>query len=404
MRALSLTEAALTATVAIYHQRCAQLAIERRLGDLAFADVLNLAVLFSQRVAEGRKLRLTLLVPSEDIDLAHQVQKERTCGVVDIPLPDAENTESVFSTLEPYLGCASDQFSLFVIQPTDGSAAVRLSLLYFGTPLTSSPRRRCEPASITALIQRSITIRVEYGTVSVGVGLDWFVTLQQGELLEIPRFEREINAILAASGSFRTRLGHLLAEPGSASIPGRVALVGGPASIAAAVSEGAIRRAISEALREIIATIAQANHGSTLLFGTQSSLQDTLHYQPGALDLDLPLGETVLRQFEVLRDTQRLAGDVPGQGQGESCDPELGLAVERTAANIRAIINLSQSDGAVVFDGDLTVIGSSTFLKVKESAVVAGGARRKSAQSFVRAHPGVVAVVISQDGFVSLVS
>ncbi len=129
------------------------------------------------------------------------------------------------------------------------------------------------------------------------------------------------------------------------------------------------------------------------------SVQDTTHYQPGALSLDLPLGEALLRQLACAR--RNGPGHAGGAGAGTH-DPAEALAAERTAAIIRAIINLSQTDGAVIFDDNLTVIGSSIFLKMRESAAVAGGARKKSAQSFVRAHPGVVAVVISQDGFVSL--
>jgi hypothetical protein len=396
VRALSLTAPALTAALAIYRQRCNELHIECQLQESAFAEALDLALLLSQRVVEGRKLRLTLLVQAEDMDLARNVQKDRSCGVVHIQLPDSKGPELVFSALEPYLGCASDQSSLCAVQRLEGCPTLRLGLLYFGTDLSSLSRRPCEPGSLLALVQRSLTIRIEYGTVSVGVGMDWFLTLQQGELLEIPRFEREIDAILAASGAFRSRLDRFLADTDRQGDSWQTARDQEPATALAPVLEGSIRKTIGDALREIIATIAHAQHGSTLLFGTESMVGDTMHYQPGALNLDLPLGEAVLRQFEAPRVQAGGGEDDREQGQ---CDK---LAAERTAAIVRAIINLSQTDGAVVFDGGLTAIGSSTFLKVKESAAVAGGARRKSAQSFVRAHPGVVAVVISQDGFVSL--
>jgi len=390
-----LTAPALTAALAIYRQRCDDLHIECQLPESAFAEALDLALLLSQRVVEGRKLRLTLLVQAEDMDLARQVQKDRSCGVVHIQLPDSKGPELVFSALEPYLGCASDQSSLCAVQRLEGCPTLRLGLLYFGTDLSSLSRRPCEPGSLLALVQRSLTIRIEYGTVSVGVGMDWFLTLQQGELLEIPRFEREIDAILAASGAFRSRLDRFLTDAdrqndGWSAVPDQA-----QATALAPALEGSIRKAMGDALREIIATIAHAQHGSTLLFGTESMVGDTMHYQPVALNLDLPLGEAVLHQFEAPRAQE---GDESCLEQGQ-CEK---LAAERTAAIVRAIINLSQTDGAVVFDGSLTAIGSSTFLKVKESAAVAGGARRKSAQSFVRAHPGVVAVVISQDGFVSL--
>jgi len=391
MQALSLTAPALAAAVAAYHQRCDELGLGQRLADPVYAEVLHFAVLLSQRLIEGRKLRLTLLMPAENLDLARLAHRDRSCGVVHVQLPDPRARELTLSGLDPYLGSAPDEASLFVIQQLHSSKAHRLSLLYFGKPLTPAGRGRCEQGSVLALVQSSLTIRVAYGIVSVGVGLDWFLTLQQGEMQEIPRFECEIDAILAVSGCFRTQRDAFLGQ-----LQQRLTL--GDRGMAAQE----VHRSISAALREIIATIAHAQHGTTLVFGTQSSLHDTMHYQPGALSLDLPLGEALLEQLACWRDA--LLGPPVGPDEQREQEQHEKMAAERRAAIVRAIINLSQTDGAVVFDDRLTAIGSSTFLKVKESAPVQGGARRKSAQSFVRAHPGVVAVVISQDGFVSLCS
>jgi hypothetical protein len=66
----------------------------------------------------------------------------------------------------------------------------------------------------------------------------------------------------------------------------------------------------------------------------------------------------------------------------------------------KAIINLTRTDGAVVFNEKLGVIGAGVFLKMTSSVIGSGGARRKSAESFVEAKPGTVVFVISQDGMV----
>src|SRR5437762_7864452 len=67
MRALSLTAPASAAAVAIYRKRCTELNLVHRLADPVYTDLLDLAVLLSQRVIEGRKLRLTILMLSEDL-------------------------------------------------------------------------------------------------------------------------------------------------------------------------------------------------------------------------------------------------------------------------------------------------------------------------------------------------
>src|SRR5207302_221016 len=99
-------------------------------------------------------------------------------------------------------------------------------------------------------------------------------------MAEISRFEQEIDAILAASSSFRSQLETLLAETNRQIDSLQGIHDGGPATALEVVAENEIRKTVGDVLREIIATIAQAHHGSTLVFGTRSSVQDTMHYQP----------------------------------------------------------------------------------------------------------------------------
>ena len=69
-----------------------------------------------------------------------------------------------------------------------------------------------------------------------------------------------------------------------------------------------------------------------------------------------------------------------------------------------AIISLSKTDGAMIFDDSLNLISAGTFLKVEKNVIGLGGARRKSAESFVSQQKDTLAIVISQDGTISMVN
>ena len=67
-----------------------------------------------------------------------------------------------------------------------------------------------------------------------------------------------------------------------------------------------------------------------------------------------------------------------------------------------AIVSLSFTDGAMIFDQNLDLIMAGTFLKIQSSSSISGGARRKSAEGFIKNNKETIGLVISQDGTVTL--
>ena len=71
-------------------------------------------------------------------------------------------------------------------------------------------------------------------------------------------------------------------------------------------------------------------------------------------------------------------------------------------SNENAIVSLSKTDGAMIFDQNLNLVLAGAFLKTKSSASLSGGARRKSAEGFIKDNRGTIAIVISQDGSITI--
>jgi hypothetical protein len=157
---------------------------------------------------------------------------------------------------------------------------------------------------------------------------------------------------------------------------------------------------LADAIERIIKHMVALQHGGTLVFGVPSGELDQSFFQPGYIKCNLPIGLTILRKINVFRvESFRCQGsdDEYLQDRDEASFPKLVQAL------VYGIANLSKTDGAVIFDESMTAVAAGVFLKVTETASTPGGARIKSAESFVNANAGTFAIVVSQDGKVTLI-
>jgi len=143
-----------------------------------------------------------------------------------------------------------------------------------------------------------------------------------------------------------------------------------------------------KSLKRILIKMSEAKHGTTLIFGFKGNPKDKNLFQPGAIELKIPYGSNLLE----LEFPRAIVSD-------DSKDKKL---IELINIYEKAIISLSKTDGAMIFNQNLDLILAGAFLKTKSSASLTGGARRKSAEGFIRDNPDTIAIVISQDGSITL--
>lgn len=139
-------------------------------------------------------------------------------------------------------------------------------------------------------------------------------------------------------------------------------------------------------LTEVILELSESHHGTTMVFGFKGDIRNEEKFQPNAIELNIPYGDLLLEFAE-----------------DEKKDQEI---LQTLKTYEKAIISLSKTDGAMIFNSNLNLVSVGTFFKVKSSATSLsseGGARLKSAEGFIDNNNDTIAFVISQDGTIHFI-
>jgi len=145
--------------------------------------------------------------------------------------------------------------------------------------------------------------------------------------------------------------------------------------------------AIFTIIRDIVLNIRNARHGSTLIFGFDGDPDNTTLFQPDPIKLKIPLGDEFIKLIK---------------SSGPSYfSYDIVISSKKVQTYKKAIISLSKTDGAMIFNKNMDLILAGAILKVDSSAFGLGGARRKSAEAFT-SDTGTFGIVISQDGKITI--
>lgn len=133
--------------------------------------------------------------------------------------------------------------------------------------------------------------------------------------------------------------------------------------------------------QEIIIKISDGRHGAILIFCYEGEINDESYFHPNAINVKVPIvsflqdNKYPIRDKEDIKDILNMYKDL--------------------------IVSLSRTDGALIFNENLDLILAGAFLKVEESSIGIGGARRKSAEAFSK-RIKKMGISISQDGSIHL--
>jgi hypothetical protein len=389
MRAISLAVSAAEAAHRAYVNSCAYPIVNAG----AFTLLLDGAIGLSLEVIEEAGVEADILVPPPNVnfrELTNPWTSVRSSeefwsrGLRDggqfVELQDLDLTNIGVASLKSFLSSTGDGASLLVVVP-DGDKVFRVSGLLFLPFTIQQLVPRAGPTSgssrLIDVLSRSLHFSIKTNTVRVDSGSRHVCTIAKGKLLWLAASKHVVEAILVASPQFRESL-HVVAERTK--------------------SETVFGLAEST-IADIINDVAAERHGSTLVFNAPWDISDEVRFHPGGIRTAIRLGDLLTTNF---------FSDWLGYGACQGSDDELttdvqnAVAREQLLAAQRAIVRLSRNDGALIFDDRLSLRGAGVFLKADRSVQVSGGSRHKSAASFVASNPDSIAVVISQDGPVSV--
>lgn len=132
---------------------------------------------------------------------------------------------------------------------------------------------------------------------------------------------------------------------------------------------------------EIIFNISDGRHGAILIFCYDGEINDESYFHPSAINIKVPIVSFLQDKKYPIKDK-------------EDIEDILNMYKD-------VIVSLSKTDGALIFNENLDLILAGAFLKVEESSIGIGGARRKSAEAFLKKIEKI-GISISQDGSIFL--
>ncbi|TFG23305.1 MAG: hypothetical protein EU529_07860 [Promethearchaeota archaeon] len=358
-----------------------------------FYKVLKDCLILSQQKIEERSISTKFIFPNINKD-----DLEWPEGLNFTPIKEISFSSLSLTNLKKYLEMASDPNTFLVIGnvpmknnfENDNIHEFILKGLLFVEKSLRNLKLNCEKKiklkddqeiskNLKSLFN-SVIFNLESGIIRISYFDEMFIKIEKGMISSVPQLIIEPFFILEKSTRFNTNLNDLAGIDFS-KFSQRELIKFYHKIVDKDIQDKVFHRLnieylITESLKNLIFKISEAKHGTILVFGFIGNPNDQNLFQPGAIKLNIPYGSSFLKIKELHSNKT--------------------LSIIEMYEN--AIVSLSKTDGAMIFNQDLDLILAGAFLKTVSSVTSSGGARRKSAEGFVRDNEGVAAIVISQDG------
>lgn len=360
-----------------------------------FLKILNDCIILSQQKIEGRHISTQFLFPNLKIEKYTWPE-----GVEFVEIENINIQSLDLETLKKYLEMATGNTYIVIDISKDhfilkGFMFINKSIRHFASTVNKrwsmggqdfSEQNNC--------LFNSVIFSIENGRVSLSYINDTFLIIENGLLMPKNFYEFEIHWILEISRRFSKVRKSFLGEKYKLFSMNDLLRIYQNEELDKDSRQRIEKSIVAEefiveSLGTIIKKISEARHGTIMIFNFRGNINDPNLFHPGFAKVKLPYGTKLLEIFEI-----------------ENTIKLLKKEKQELFDNIRkyeeAIVSLSFTDGAMVFDQTLDLIMTGAFLKIKSSSSSPGGARRKSAEGFIKDNKETIGLVFSQDGTVTL--
>lgn len=353
-----------------------------------FIKILNDCIILSLQTIEDRPISTKFLFPNMKNGTSNWPK-----GVKFIPVEELSFPNINLQDLKKFLEMASDPNTFLIIDFSGndknesefnftGFMFVEKSLnsLIFKSELERLELKQKNLKEPLGCLYDSVIFSIDKGRVKVSYLNEPFITIEKGTILETPKFDIESGFVAILSSGVKDRIQKMI-DKNDLPVKKRITIM------------HLIFDKIRESLKKIVLKISEARHGSTLIFNFEGDVNTEKDFQPDPIKIEVPYGSTLLR-------LTKLTDPISFRSKEAQ---EIYNTVEMYE---NTIISLSKTDGALIFDQhlDLVLVLAGAFLKSKASASLSGGARRKSAEGFVRDNKNTMAITISQDGNITIIA
>ncbi|MBI3716446.1 MAG: DNA integrity scanning protein DisA nucleotide-binding domain protein [Betaproteobacteria bacterium] len=388
MPALTVSESAVTHIYTVY----SELSNRPEIARSDFHELLDRAVALALSDIEGAPVAADLLVAPQTVDFAgltnpmrlvkrsseELFSKRLLSGGQYVAFAQCTQIQLEKSELKAYLRSTGDGGSFLVLSVPPGGHFFAEGLLFLGSPLFTwipRDRRGGQGDQLSNALDACLHISIRDRSVFVNFGTRRLFRVSKGELEEPPKYRKISQTITSGCPAFFASAKKIAKE--------------------SRADDKAVLAIACEELDGLVSAITSQRHGATLVFNVDFDLGDQTRFYPGAMRTQIPLGALILDSYW----NKWLGyGACEGTDDEITTDTQNNVQADQLAAARRAVIGLSRNDGALVFDSNLSLVGAGVFLRAESASQGPGGARHKSADSFVASNPHVLALVVSQDG------
>lgn len=351
-----------------------------------FIKILNDSIILSLQTIEDRPISTKFLFPNMKNGTSNWPKGVKFIPVEELSLPNIN-----LQNLKRFFEMASDFNTFLIINFSEndknesefnftGFMFVEKSLnnLIFKSELERVELKQKNLKEPLGCLYDSVIFSIDKGRVKVSYLNEPFITIEKGTILEAPKFDIESGFVAILSSGVKDRIQKMINKT-DLPVKKRITIM------------QLILDKIRESLKKIVLKISEARHGSTLIFNFEGDVNNEKDFQPDPIKIEVPYGSTLLRLAELTDPISFRSKEAQ----------EIYNTVEMYE---NVIISLSKTDGALIFDQHLDLVLTGAFLKSKTSASLSGGARRKSAEGFVRDNKNTMAITISQDGNITIIA
>ncbi len=357
--------------------------------------IVNDCIILSQQKIEGRFISTQFIFPNLKIE-----KYKWPKGVEFVEIENINIHSLDLETLKKYLEMATGNTflvidiskELFILK---GFMFINKSIRHFASTINKRGSIGGQDFSKeNDCLFNSVIFSIENGRVSLSYINDTFLILENGLLIPKKIYEFEIHWILEISRKFSKKRRSMLGEKYQWFSMNDLVQIYKNENLDKDSRQSIeiyilTEDLIVESLRNIIKKISEARHGTIMIFNFNGNINDLDLFHPGSIQVKLPYGTKLLELLEIENTIKLLKKEKQG----------LFNSIRRYE---EAIVSLSYTDGAMIFDQNLDLIMAGTFLKIQSSSSISGGARRKSAEGFIKDNKETIGLVISQDGTVTL--
>jgi len=368
-----------------------------------FLKILNDCLILSQQKIEERSISTKFIIPNLKNGLINWPE-----GVKLIPIEEFSFPSIDLQNLKKYFEMGSDTNSYLVIDWLENSKEKNIFNLkgfmfveksinnfIFKYEQKKLSAKEVDSIKLLGCLYDSVIFSVNNGKVSVSYLDEPFLIIEKGLIFQNPYLEIETFLVSHFSRGFQEKLKNFIGKDLNDLPLGEIINIIFNEELDKLTENKLVIRIlidykVGKSLRNIFLKISEARHGSTLIFNFKGDINNKELFQPNPIKLKIPYGSSLLKLTE-LKEPKSFHTE---ERQG------IFNSIEMYE---NAIVSLSKTDGAMIFDQNLDLILVGAFLKTKSSVSSSGGARRKSAEGFVKDNKETMAIVISQDGTITYI-